>query len=150
MAHQRYGGQVRNRRDAQDADRGLAPDPDLNRYLYGLARVLRDGVPIGYLSTTVAVTRELRLLGWSRPQEMLVWWLEAPRAPYLLGEGSEDCEDGWDLDGSLLRELARDEFRWNDHETFTLRWVDPTNEPEEWRRHYEHEWASNHRATGHR
>jgi hypothetical protein len=91
------------------------------------------------------VIREERGRGRQRrainPREIIVWLLQATRDVGLFAEGSDDYEDGWDVDGDVLQEISRDEFRWGD-QVFALRWVDPEKESAEWRNHYEAEWAS--------
>ena len=123
-----------------------APNPALDRYRSGLARVHRDGALIGYLSTTVTLAWEergrRRHRQWVNPQEIVVWLLQNDPDSGLFADGSDHYEDGWDVDGDVLEELTRDEFGWRPGLVFDLSWVDPVNEPMEWRTHYEREWAA--------
>lgn len=143
---------MRRRSEPIHTEPDPVPDPALDRYRFGLAQVLRDGVQIGYLSTTVTVIREERGRGRPRrlinPQEIVVWLLQADDGSGLFADGADHSEDGWDVDGKVLREIACDEFRWSDKVLFALKWVDPAKEPAEWRAHYESEWAAAYRSTG--
>jgi hypothetical protein len=82
------------------------------------------------------------------PREIVIWLLQADPGSGHFAEGSDQYEDGWDVDGEVLEELARDEFRWGEKVVFALAWVDPVEEPVEWRAHYESEWADGYRSTG--
>jgi hypothetical protein len=129
-----------------------APNPALDRYRFGPAQVHRDGTPIGYLSTTVTVVWAERGRGRRRqlvnPQEIVVWLLQADPDSGLFADDSDHYTDGWDVDGDVLEDITRDEFGWSPGLIFDLSWVDPVEEPTEWRTHYEREWAAGFRAPG--
>ena len=76
-----------------------------------------------------------------------MWLLQANPDSGIFAEGSDHYEDGWDVDGDVLKEIARDEFRWSEV-VFNLRWVDSDEESTEWRAHYEREWADGFRTPG--